>query len=209
MRTIAIGIVLLSLAVSTSLTGQISSAKHLPDEPSLPVIDENACPFEGCSFRKWVVRHQVALFSTWKEDREPVTRVPKGQVVSGETGVHVTWEPDHVQILKPIADLGLQPGDVLFRYMYRGEGFADIWAKGQFKKEYDCSFIQEQDGSGCSRNCGGKVISEGRKDWWVRVKTAQGLTGWTKETDSFDCMDMLGGGDAACGKLESSATEKQ
>jgi hypothetical protein len=198
----------LSLAASTTSTRQIPDAKHAQDEPSLPVIDENACPFEGCSFQKWIVRRDVTLFSTWKQDRKPLAKVPKGRVVTGETGVHVTWEPDRVNVLKPIPELLLKPGDILLRYMYRGEGFADIWASGQWKKEYDCSFIQEEDGSGCTRNCGGKVISQGRKDWWVRVKTAVGVTGWTKDTESFDCMDVLGG-DAACSKLQSGAVPEK
>jgi hypothetical protein len=204
MRAIGIAIVFLSIIASTPSTGQTPSSKHATNEPSLPVIDENACPFEGCSFQKWIVKNTVTLFSTWKEDRTPLTKVSKGKVVAGETGVHITWEPDRVQILKPVADLQLEPGDILLRYMYRGEGFADVWANGQWKKEYDCSFIQERDGSGCTRGCGGKVISEGRKEWWVRVRTTQGLTGWTKETESFDCMDLLGG-DAACSRLQSRA----
>jgi hypothetical protein len=81
--------------------------------------------------------------------------------------------------------------------------FADIWTKGQWKKDYDCSFISEKDGSGCLRDCPAKVISEGRKAWWVRLKTAQGSIGWAKVEDQFDCMDSLGG-DSKCDSLNTS-----
>lgn len=161
-------------------------------EPSLPVVDDNACPFEGCSFGKWIVTRDFKLFSSWKEGRKPLTAVRKGQVVDALTGVHITYEPDRIQVFRPIADLQLNPGDVILRYMYRGEGFADIWANGQFHKEYDCSFITEKNNSGCSRDCNAKVVSEGRKEWWAHVKTAPGVDGWAKVDDQFDCMDALG-----------------
>jgi len=123
-------------------------------------------------------------------------------VVTGLTGVHITYEPDRVQVLQPLPGLRRQAGDIILRYMYRGEGFADIWAKGQRRREYDCTLITEKDNSGCLRDCAAKVITEGRKDWWVRVKTKEGLIGWAKAEDQFDCMDSLGG-DSKCDSLDS------
>jgi hypothetical protein len=190
------------LAVGLS-AGQALTARPAP-EPTLPVIDENACPFEGCTFRKWVVIRDVELFSTWKEGRQPVAKVSKGQIVTGETGVHVTWEPDRIQVQEPIPKLQVETGDTILRYMYLGEGFANIWAKGRWWKEYDCSFIVEKNGRGCLRGCAAKVVADGRKDWWVRVRTSQGSVGWTKAEDQFDCMDSLGGDDN-CEKLNAPA----
>lgn len=192
---------LLFLSVTAVLAlGQEHSDPAATQEPSLPIIDENACPFEGCSFGKWIVARDSSVFSSWKEDRKPLSTLRKGEVVTGLTGVHITYEPDHIRIFKPIPELRLQPGDTILRYMYRGEGFADLWVKGEWKKEYDCSFITEKDGSGCLRDCAAKVISAGRKDWWVRLKTAQGSVGWAKAEGQFDCMDSLGG-DPNCDNL--------
>jgi len=180
-----------------------------PDEsgisgpPQLPVIDYNACPFEGCMFRKWVVAHDIEMFSSWKADRKVVSNLKKGEVVTGLTGVHITYDPDTIRVLESIPELGLQPGDIIFRYMYHGEGYADIWLKGQWKKEFDCSFVTERDGSGCSHGCAARVITDGRKDWWVRIKTTRGLLGWAKVEGQFDCMDTLGG-EAKCESLNGS-----
>jgi hypothetical protein len=107
------------------------SGTHAP--PPLPVINYNACPFEGCMFRKWVVTHDSDTFSTWQENRKLLSRVKKGDVVIGLTGVHITYEPDHIQVLTPLPELGLQHGDIILRYMYHGEGYADIWMKGKWK----------------------------------------------------------------------------
>jgi hypothetical protein len=175
------------------ILGQTNTTKPTADEPALPLIDYNACPFEGCTFGKWIVNADTTLFSTWKEARKPVTTVHKAQIVTGLIGVHITHEPDRIRVLRPISDLHLQPGDIILRYMYHGEGVSDIWAKGQFYREYDCSFVTEKNNSCCLRDCSAKVISKGRKVWWVRVKTTEGLSGWTVAEGQFDCMDALGG----------------
>lgn len=147
-----------------------------------------------------MVTRESAIFTTWKEGRKPWATIRKGEVVTGLTGVHITYEPDRVQVLQPIPELHLQPGAIILRYMYRGEGFADIWVNGQMMKDYESTFIVEKNNSGCLRDCPAKVISEGRKDWWVRVKTSQGKIGWAKVEDQFNCMDSFGG-DSDCDKL--------
>jgi len=196
----AIGAFILLLFAPVFATAQVPTAKPTTHEPPLPVIDGKACPFEGCTFGKWLVVRDTTIFSTWKDERKPVTTLKKGDVVTGLTGVHITYEPDRVKVFQPIPELHLKPGDVILRYMYHGEGFADIWVKGQWKKEYDCTFIAEKDGSGCLRDCVAKVVTEGKKDWWVQLKTAKGTIGWTKSDGQFNCMDSLGG-DPECGKL--------
>jgi hypothetical protein len=188
--------------VSSVLAAQTPTSKSASAEPALPVINFAACPFEGCKFRKWIAIKDVVLYSTWKEARSPVITLKNGEVVTGITGVHITYEPDRIQVLQPLPDLQLQPGDIILRYMYRGEGFADVWSKGRWRKQFDCSFITEKSSSGCLFDCAAKVISEGRKDWWVQVKRAQGQSGWTKSEDQFDCMDSLSG-DEKCDALNS------
>jgi hypothetical protein len=188
--------------VSFVLAAQTPTSKSASAEPALPVINFAACPFEGCTFRKWIAIKDVVLYSTWKEARSPVVTLKNGEVVTGITGVHITYEPDRIQVLQPLPDLQLQPGDIILRYMYRGEGFADVWSKGRWRKQFDCSFITEKSSSGCLFDCAAKVISEGRKDWWVQVKRAQGQSGWAKSEDQFDCMDSLSGNEK-CDALNS------
>jgi hypothetical protein len=191
---------ILCIGAQSLFAAQKPSGKSSTAEPSLPVINYRACPFEGCSFRKWIVIKDVALYATWKEGRKPLTTVKTAEVVTGITGVHITYEPDRIEVLQPLPELGLQRGDILLRYMSRGEGFADVWSKGQRHNVFDCTFVTEMDNSGCLRDCAAKVISQGRKVWWVQVKTSGGLTGWAKSEDQFDCIDSLGG-DEKCDAL--------
>jgi hypothetical protein len=161
-------------------------------EPKLPVIDENACPFEGCTFREWTVTKDSTLYSAWQDGRTETGTLKPGDKVTGLTGVHLTRKPDRILVRQPIPDLAVRPGDIILRYMYVGEGFANIWAKGNWHKEYDCSFIIEQNGSGCANECAAVVTETGVKEWWVQVKTGNGKTGWVLVQDNFDGMDILG-----------------
>src|SRR6266478_1547849 len=92
-------LVILWLGLSSLVAAQVPADRPNTAEPLLPVVDYKACPFEGCTFRKWIAAKDVALYSTWKEGRKPVATVKSGQVVTGLTGVHITYEPDRVQVL--------------------------------------------------------------------------------------------------------------
>ena len=160
-------------------------------EPALPVIDEQACPFEGCKFGKWKVSKDSTLNSSWQNDRRELAKLTPGQEVTAVTGVHITRSPDRILVKRDIPRLGLQAGDIVLRYMYVGEGFANIWAKGAWHKEEDCSFITEKNGDGCARDCAAIVTEEGVKEWWVKIKTPDGKLGWVLVSDNFQGMDAL------------------
>lgn len=114
-----------------------------------------------------------------------------GQEVLALTGVHITRRPDTIRVNVPIPELQLRAGDVIFRYMYHGEGFADIWANGSWHKDYDCTFVAEKEEGGCLRDCAAKVELYGEKEWWVNIKMANGKTGWVLVDENFDGMDSL------------------
>src|SRR5579864_4051618 len=65
-------------------------------EPKLPVIDENACPFEGCTFREWTVMKDSTLYSTWQDTRTETGKLKARDKVTGLTGVHITRKPDRI-----------------------------------------------------------------------------------------------------------------
>jgi hypothetical protein len=174
------------------ISQQNPSAPQKGNPPTLPVIDQDACPFEGCTFGEWTLRKQTPLYTTWKADRVQIGNLIKGQKVNGLTGVHVTRKPDTIQTQVDIPELSLKKGETFFRYMYRGEGAADIWVKGKWMKEKDCTFVTEKDGGGCLRDCPAIVIENGDKEWWVRIQTKSGKVGWAKVEDNIDGMDSLG-----------------
>jgi hypothetical protein len=47
--------------------------------PTLPKIDEKACPFEGCQFGPWTATDQVQLFSTTRKLRAALSETSAPQ----------------------------------------------------------------------------------------------------------------------------------
>lgn len=181
-----------AFAIAQQPARNVSASSSAAAEPGLPVIDYNACPFEGCTFGKWKVTKNSTVYSSWQDGRTELARLNPGDEVTGLTGVHITRRPDRILVKEAIPNLGLKPGDTVLRYMYLGEGFADIWFNGAWHKGEDSTFITEKDGDGCLRNCSAIVTQEGAKDWWVKIKTADGKVGWVLVNDNFDGMDSLG-----------------
>ena len=132
------------------------------------------------------------MYSSWQEGRTELARLKAGEEVTGLTGVHVTLRPDRILVKTAIPNLALKPGDIVLRYMYLGEGFANIWANGVWHKSEDCTFITEKSGEGCLRDCSAVVTEEGVKEWWVKIKTSDGQVGWVLVEHNFDGMDSLG-----------------
>jgi hypothetical protein len=184
-------LLLASFVIAPQSTTGTPAAPAGVAEPGLPVIDYNACPFEGCTFGKWKVKKESTLYSSWQKGRTELGKLKPGEDVTGLTGVHITRKPDRILVKQSIPDLGLKPGDIVLRYMYLGEGFANIWANGVWHKSEDCTFITEKSGEGCLRDCSALVIEEGAKDWWVKVRTSDGKIGWVLVEDNFDGMDSL------------------
>jgi hypothetical protein len=187
-----VGTVLLSTLFSVQQsTAAASNNPTSSSEPSLPVVDENACPFEGCTFGTWKATKESTLYSSWQTDRAEIGKIKAGEPVTSLTGVHITRKPDRILVKREISRLALKPGDLVLRYMYVGEGFANIWAKGTWHKEEDCSFITEKDGGGCARECAAVVAEDGQKEWWVKIKTRDGKLGWILVKHNFEGMDAL------------------
>ena len=155
--------------------------------PALLKIDQHACPFEGCQFGKWTVRQNVTLYSTWKRNRTLVGTLRKGQVVTAITGINITFEPSEILVTATIDQYHLKLGDRVFGYMNLGEGFFNAWFNGFWVDVFDGSSVAP----GCTRDCRAKVVSPGRVEWWVQIKFANRLDGWTKQTDRFDGKDAL------------------
>jgi hypothetical protein len=162
------------------------------DAPALPFYDWNACPFEGCAYRRWTARKPIVVYDTWKAGRRSVTKLSKGEKVVGLTGVVITIRPGVVRMDRDLAEVGLQRGDAILVYTNQGEGVASAWFKGRFYPEFDLSFARGPADSGClARRCAG-IYTDGKYSWWARIKTRRGVIGWVMAAGTFDGQDLLG-----------------
>ncbi len=181
----------MSAVLIALLAAQLSPALTIEKapKPALPRVDRNACPFEGCQLGKWKAREPVRIFSTWKPGRKLVGVLRKGDDVTALAGIYVTFEPNEYRVTFPMPQYGLKPGDTVLGYMNIGEGFFNAWFNGNWVEEFDGSGIAMPDGSGCRKNCTAKLVKQGRSEWWVEVRTANGTVGWTSEGSKFDGSD--------------------
>ena len=167
-------------------------SKAMP-APQLPYLDWNACPFEGCSYRRWIARKPFTFYDTWKEQGRPVGAIAKGEAVTGITGVVITFKPGVIRMDRDLPDGTLHSGDTILTYTYRGEGFSSVWFKGRFYSEFDISFTKWPDGQGCGgTHCAATYVDLGQKVWWAEVQLKSGRRVWVNMDDAeFDGIDLL------------------
>lgn len=160
-----------------------ASAAHADGHPVF-YIDKGACPFECCTYRDWDAKKEIPLFAKPKAGSSAVGVVQKGARVKAETG-EVHTKPGKLAVRRDSALF--KRGEILWVYTYLGEGVFKIWHKGKF--------IEEQinfDYRNPSQDDWGHFEAKPKSAWWVRVRTAAGLQGWTKQVDDFSNKDACG-----------------
>jgi len=118
--------------------------------------------------------------------------------VSGLTGKVITTRPGVIEVLrnyKSVSGGSYRPGDVLWVYTYEGEGSSLVWHNGKMYAE-DVPFLYERHGAWnlCAENdtCWGKTKVLPKSVWWVKVKSAKGVIGWSNKPHHFGNIDACG-----------------
>ena len=157
----------------------------------LPYIVKNSCPFEGCAFRAWVAGRHVAARTRMSRTAPIAFTVDRWDWVRAVTGVSVIYQPEVIRFVRDTqTPVARRKGETLEVLQYTGEGFGTIWFDGHVIEGADLSRIRN---AACDGECDGRVERPGRRVWWVQVENAEGVVGWTDETDAFGNKDALGG----------------
>jgi hypothetical protein len=184
-------VMLVTLAAAQQMpTPKAAKSSGSITEPILPVVVENACPFEGCTFRQWTVEKDSVLYTTWHDDRKQISQAKQGERVQGLTGVYITLQPDRFLVTQPIPAFSLKTGDVILQYGEWGEGASDLWANGERHKYFNWG--EDENGQLILGEANITLIRHGVKEWWVQVKALDGKTGWAISNGNFGHMDQLG-----------------
>lgn len=180
------------------LLSSISSAAAAQQSkpPALPYFDWNACPFEGCVYRKWTVKQPVVVYSTWGHARKAVGQLAGGDIVLAVTGVVITYKPGMIRINQDLPDYGgLKRGDIIYTYAYQGEDAWAVWLNGKYRDGFGFPPAYPADDPRCHQDCAATVLQSGNKEWWAKLKLPSGKTAWVnmdKEFAKFDGIDSLG-----------------
>ncbi|MBI1358438.1 MAG: hypothetical protein GC160_29225 [Acidobacteria bacterium] len=154
-----------------------------------PYIAVGACPGECCRYGSWSVQQDVVLYDSTRMART-VGEAKQGSRVEALTGV-VRLRPIPVLVRAPPPDHPeVAEGELAYLLDYLGEGYGRIYVgEGRIVDGPILSVHEHCPFPG--PDCWGEVVDPkdaGRQRdgvWWVKVKTADGVTGWTQEVDKF------------------------
>jgi hypothetical protein len=178
---------LAAFLVSTSLQAYPQS------KPPSSYVDRGACPFECCTYRQWKTERTTIAYESPDKQSKRVGTFTAGSSVVGLTG-EVRTTPGKFVILKPHKKY--KPGDVLWVYTPRGEGFYKVWFKGRMYDE-ELEYMSgpfEQTHPSCEETpkCWGRLEKQMSVDWWIKIRSANGWVGWTNQSKNFSNMDACG-----------------
>ena len=164
----------------------LAPAVHAGPAGHPPVlVEEGACPGEGCEYGTWRVLRSTVLRAQPSTRAKVVGRCEEGTKVKALDG-RVRTVAGRFVVSKP-HDKFL-PGDVIWVYTYRGEGNFTTWFRGKLSQE-DLGFSPWGGATGArceiERRCWGRLDQRLRFTWWVHVQNADGVTGWTNAAADF------------------------
>jgi hypothetical protein len=95
---------------------------------------------------------------------------------------------------QPRQTMKLIPGDVVYLLTYHGEGDHTVWFEGCLGHLDTGLYLNPRQPPQPSRDYGrdGEILEEGASTWWVKLRNAQGLIGWTDRAADFDGKDRFG-----------------
>jgi dipeptidyl aminopeptidase/acylaminoacyl peptidase len=169
-----------------------SEERHAQDKggpvPPRIYVDEGACPFECCTYRRWIVEQATTLFAEWDRTSRVIATLQPFQVVKARTGV-VWTRPARLEV---VWDHGpFRKGEVVYVLTYQGEGFFKVWHQGKIVSS-DVSFPVDPPCHSPSSACWGKLDGRPESTWWVQIETPSGQVGWTDQAGSFGNTDACG-----------------
>lgn len=164
---------------------QTIAQKH----PPRLYIDKGACPGECCTYRQWKTDITTTLFSRPDANSGRVGIARAGSKVKAITGeVHTIAG----RFITKKRHGRYRPGDVLWVYTYRGEGLFKVWFQGRMREEQlEFSPWGGSSGTRCEQSgtCWGELDRQLEFTWWIKIRTADGVTGWTNQGKNFTGAD--------------------
>jgi hypothetical protein len=167
---------------------------QVESKPPTPFYDWGACPFEGCTYRRWQAVKAVTVW-TGRNHRRVAFTVKSGEWVRGLTGVVITTRPGISKVLVKMTlgdrpAVSVSPGDLLYTLHDLGEGFDFFWFQG---KTYSDQISGEPDPDPPPPDLQIQIISRPQYVWWAKIRNLRGRVGWTDQTELFTNMDQFAG----------------
>jgi hypothetical protein len=177
-------LLLATLVATVSQTSVRRSGKSAA--PRLPAVDFDACGSPNPSIHSgkplpFKLEADGRLYSSWQDSRAFVRSLARGTEVTMIGAVNITREPDRGVITGEV-DQSLRPltqGDKVLGYGLHSDGFISFWGKGVWFTEYEDNIaLKGSCGFADKTECHVNITSPGVQEWWMQLKTSDGVTGW-------------------------------
>lgn len=153
-----------------------------PRHPPEPYVDEDVCPFECCIYREWIARGPLPAYRSERDTTVVAFTLARGERFEALTGsVHLD-RVGVVAVRRPVTwregpdSIGrFEPGDTVYVLSYLGEDHYRIWHRGRLIDGFRFWAYPEEPGQDRAE---GDLLQEPREDWWAKVRTRRGETGW-------------------------------
>ena len=184
MSMVRLSAILLVASLAAAQQNDSATSSNIP-QPKLPVIDYDACPGKGNSIPNVKLVKDDLIYSS-PDKGKLVARLSAGDTVTVLAGANVVRQPDKAVIKNAShADTRWPPlkaGDIVLSYGWHVDGNMVFWAKGAWFQEDTeavaekgaCGFTSGFGPSGCTID----IVKDGIIEWWVQVKTSNGVSGW-------------------------------
>jgi hypothetical protein len=149
-------------------------------------IEKDACPGEGCYFRRAQALNAIDLY-----DKPGRSSVVVGQVAQGEWVDRIASENRFAPV-KGVVRADHEPfrmGDIVYRLGNQGEGCFDVWDKGVIGMWCDLGSDDPLENGGIEWDKASPP-TDGSEGWWVQVTREKGPGGWLRNPRDFRCFGL-------------------
>ncbi|HET6361912.1 MAG TPA: hypothetical protein VFH11_07625 [Gemmatimonadota bacterium] len=152
---------------------------QLVRRPEAPVRIDGACPFECCTYGAWTTTGPTTVYE--EPDETVASRnVPAGTEMEATSGhvlitrVGLAVARDTLRLYRDDgSSLLAATGDTLLVLDDVGEGYRRVWRAGAIYLTDAASGLNVAPGPSAA-----ELLVEPERQWWTRVRTADGATGW-------------------------------
>lgn len=152
-------------------------------------VDRGACEGEACMYGPWKPMAKTVLRARPDARSRKVGEARVGPCVRALTGeVHVRV-PGRLVVVKPHGRY--RPGDALDVYNNYGEDMYKVryrgrWIDGEHLIYSQRPGPQARQKCEADRPCWAFFERRPDSDWWIKVRTPEGVVGWTNEPQNFE-----------------------
>jgi hypothetical protein len=150
------------------------------------------CPGEGgCTSFKWRALAPINIYERSDANSPIIAKLASGDRVEALDGL--TRIVPRRGIVRT-ADQGLEPGDVVYLLESGGEGEFTLWRRGE-TRSWTWPYAPEKEAyiQWEPQAPDGPMLG-----WWVKLRLADGRTGWVHKPRDFGCMGGLSGEEEGC-----------